>query len=102
VYISGTASIDNKGNVVSPASVLKQIERTVENVKVLLSEGEVAFDDVLYLIVYVRDIADKSVIENYFKYNFPEIPKLFVRAPVCRPKWLVEIECMAIKEIENS
>jgi hypothetical protein len=30
--------------------------------------------------------------------RFPEHPKVFLLAPVCRPGWLVEMECMAVKQ----
>jgi site-specific DNA-cytosine methylase len=33
--------------------------------------------------------------------RFPNIPKVYLQAPVCRPGWLVEMECMAVKAIHN-
>lgn len=96
VFISGTASIDNKGNVLYEGDIIKQTERMMENVQVLLSEAGAGFSDVRYIIVYLRDIADYSVVRQLFVSRFGEaLPFVFLQAPVCRPKWLIEMECVA-------
>lgn len=101
VFISGTASIDNKGEIVHPGDIGRQTLRMWENVEVLLAEAECTFDDVMHMIVYLRDIADYEQVSLIFHERFPEHPKVFVWAPVCRPGWLVEMECMAVKPIVN-
>lgn len=101
VFISGTASIDNKGEIVHPGDIGRQTLRMLENVEVLLAEAECTFDDVMHMIVYLRDIADHAQVSSMFRERFPEHPKVFVWAPVCRPGWLVEMECMAVRQIEN-
>ena len=100
-FISGTASINHKGEILFKGDVLKQSERACENVEALLTEAECSYDDVMHLIVYMRDIADYTKVNSYFEERFPSIPKVYVLAPVCRPGWLVEIECMAIKDNKN-
>jgi len=32
-----------------------------------------------------------------FAQRFPDIPVVITLAPVCRPTWLIEMECMAIR-----
>ncbi|MDR1357223.1 MAG: hypothetical protein LBJ58_06095, partial [Tannerellaceae bacterium] len=58
VFVSGTASIDNKGQIVHPLDIAGQTARTLENVSVLLAEGGCGMDDVAQMIVYLRDTAD--------------------------------------------
>ncbi|MDR2037281.1 MAG: hypothetical protein LBQ60_05100 [Bacteroidales bacterium] len=101
VFISGTASIDNEGEVVHPMDVRKQTERTMENIQALLSEAEVTMQQIAHMIVYLRDIADYAVVKDYMYHYYPDIPKVMVWAPVCRPGWLIEVECMAIKAISS-
>lgn len=101
VFISGTASIDNKGNVLHVGDIRRQTERMWENVDVLLSEAECGFEDVGQMIVYLRDVADYAVVNEMFEKRFPGIPRVIVHAPVCRPGWLIEMECMATKEVKN-
>lgn len=101
VFISGTASIDNKGNVLHVGDIRKQTERMWENVEALLNEAECSFDDVGQMIVYLRDTADYAVVNRMFEERFPGVPKVIVHAPVCRPGWLIEMECMATKAVQN-
>jgi enamine deaminase RidA (YjgF/YER057c/UK114 family) len=101
VYISGTASINNKGQVVHPGDIRKQTLRMWENVETLLAEAECSFDHVGHLIVYLRDIADYIVVKEMFEERFPDIPKVYLLAPVCRPGWLIEMECMAVKAMKE-
>ena len=99
IFISGTASIDNKGEILHPGDVRRQTERMWENVEVLLAEAGAAYDDVAQMIVYLRDIADYQVVRKMYEERFPNHPKVFLWAPVCRPGWLVEMECIAVKGI---
>ena len=99
VFISGTASINNKGEVMYPKDIVKQTHRMWENVEALLKEADCSFDDVSEMVVYLRDMADYDLVCKLFKERFPEKPYVIVQAPVCRPTWLVEMECTAIKAI---
>ena len=101
VFISGTASINNKGEVVYPGDVRKQTNRMWENVEALLKEAECSFDDVSQAIIYLRDPADYTIVKELFDNNFPHLPHVMVHAPVCRPKWLIEMECIAVKSDKN-
>ncbi len=99
VFISGTASINNKGEIVHPGDIRKQTLRMWENVETLLKEAECTFDHVCHLLVYLRDVADYTVVKEMFEERFPNTPKVFLLAPVCRPGWLIEMECMAVKDV---
>ena len=101
VYISGTASINNKGEVMHVGNVQQQTLRMWENVETLLNEGGMSYDDVMQIIVYLRDSADYEMVKRMFEQKFPHIPTVFTLAPVCRPTWLIEMECMAVKKAKN-
>ena len=98
LFISGTASIDCHGEVVHVGDVVAQTHRMWENVEALLHEGGAAFTDVMQMIVYLRDIADYTVVSEMFRQRFPDVPCIITLAPVCRPAWLIEMECVAVKE----
>lgn len=102
VYISGTASINNRGEVVHVGDVAQQTLRMWENVETLLAEAGCSYDDVAHMIVYLRDTADYAVVKQFYDERFPDKPKVFLLAPVCRSGWLVEMECMAIKDTQSS
>ena len=101
VFISGTASINNKGEVVHVGDIVLQTQRMWENVEALLKEGETSWEDVMQIVVYLRDTADYEVVRQLFAERFPHIPTVITLAPVCRPTWLVEMECIAVKEKVN-
>jgi Putative translation initiation inhibitor, yjgF family len=101
VYISGTASINNKGEIMYPKDIRKQTQRMWENVETLLAEANCSYEDVGYMIVYLRDLADYQVVRNLFEERFSGMPYVIVHAPVCRSGWLVEMECMAVRKTDN-
>ncbi|MCF0194084.1 MAG: hypothetical protein HUK00_02750 [Bacteroidaceae bacterium] len=96
VMISGTASIDNRGAVVHMGDIRRQTERMAENVEALLKEGGCGWGDVQMMIVYLRDISDRDVVMKWFGERFGNVPRVFVYGRVCRPGWLIEMECMAV------
>jgi len=101
VIVSGTASINNRGEIVAPGDVTGQAQRMLENVEALLTEAGATFDDVMQLIIYLRDIADYSTVNAFFRERFETIPQVIVLAPVCRTGWLIEMECIAVKKNKN-
>ena len=101
VFISGTASIDNKGNVLYIGDIVRQTHRMWENVETLLREADTSFDDVMQIVVYLRDTADYRTVQRMFSERFPHIPTVIALAPVCRPTWLIEMECIAVKQRDN-
>ena len=96
-FISGTASIDCHGEVINVGDVTKQAERLLENIEALLADGGATMDDVKYFIIYLRDLADASAIDAYMQQAYPQVPRIITHAKVCRPAWLVEMECIAEK-----
>ncbi len=96
LIISGTASIDHRGEVLHVGDIERQTLRMWENVEALLSEGGGRFSDVMQIVVYLRDISDYDVVSRMFRERLPEIPTVFTLAPVCRPSWLIEMECIAV------
>ena len=99
VFISGTASIDNKGNVMHVGDIDRQLERACENVEALLAEAECGSEDIAQMIVYLRDIADYALVLRRYEEKYPNVPKAIVYAPVCRPSWLIEMECIAVRKV---
>ena len=84
-----------------PKDIVKQTHRMWENVEALLAEAECTYDDVSEMVVYLRDIADYELVKEMYEERFKDKPYVIVLAPVCRPGWLVEMECMAVKAVNN-
>lgn len=102
VFISGTASIDSSGRVVHEGDPVRQTQRMLENVGALLTEADAGFGDIACSIVYLRDFADFRKVQSVISRMYPELSPLYVLAPVCRPAWLVEMECLAVVPAASS
>ena len=101
IYISGTASINNKGEVMHVGDINQQTLRMWENVEKLLEEGGMSYEDVMQIVVYLRDSSDYETVKQMFDKKFPNMPLVITLAPVCRPTWLIEMECIAVKKACN-
>jgi len=101
ILISGTASIDKAGEIVHRCELTQQLDRTIENVQALLHNAGAVLQDVCMFIVYLRDPSDLHTAEQIMADRFGPAPFVVVHAPVCRPGWLVEIECQAITSNAN-
>ncbi|MBL4560461.1 MAG: hypothetical protein COC06_10925 [Bacteroidales bacterium] len=101
IFISGTASIDNKGEVVHVGDVYQQMDRVIENIDALLKDTNAGLDDLAKIIVYLRDQGDHQIVDQYIRNRFKGLPYVIVWAPVCRPGWLIEIEGIALTTNSN-
>ncbi|MEO8616939.1 MAG: Rid family hydrolase [Luteolibacter sp.] len=96
VYVSGTASIDHTGRMLFEGDVVRQLDRTLENIEALLKNVSANLGDLAMIIVYLRDPADGAAVDAALNEKMGTIPYVLVQAPVCRPVWLIEIEGIAI------
>ena len=96
-FISGTASIDKYGEVMYLCDVAMQTRRLLDNIEALLAEGDGKLSDIKLATLYLRDVADADIVRNIiFERIGKTLPLVTVKAPVCRPTWLVEMECIAV------
>ena len=102
-FISGTASIDKEGNVLHPGDVRLQTRRLLENIRALLAEGGGEMSDIKWGTLYLRDNCDAGIaLEEIARAGISaDIPLVVLKAPVCRPAWLVEMECVAVRKENN-
>ncbi len=95
IFISGTASIDKYGKAMYVGDIQMQMARLLENISALLHDGGATMNDVRYFFVYLRDPSDRDVAEAFLQKAYPNIPHVLLHGKVCRPEWLVEMECIA-------
>ena len=96
-FISGTASIDHQGKVLYLQDVKKQTVRMLDNIEALLKEGDATLDDIKICTLYLRDLADAQAVQQIIIERLNRtLPLVTLKAPVCRPTWLVEMECIAV------
>jgi 2-iminobutanoate/2-iminopropanoate deaminase len=98
LYISGMLPTGADGELVGAGDVIAQSEQVLDNVGAVLSAAGVTFDDVVRVGVYVRDMADRELINTvrrrYFGDARPASTLVEVSA-LAHPAALVEIEAVA-------
>ncbi|MFC1467213.1 Rid family hydrolase [Verrucomicrobiota bacterium] len=98
IYISGTASIEPKGETVHLDDSEAQIALTMEVVKALLNSRDMDWSDVTRGIAYFKNSNDLKIYQEFCeKHDIPEFPLAISHADVCRHNLLFEIEIDATK-----
>ena len=103
LLISGTASIDEKGETVHVGNFRAQMRRTLKNITALLAAEGSTWKDIVRTTCYLRDI-DRDYAEfneertTFFKeQGLDPLPaSTGIQAKLCRPELLVEIEAIAM------
>lgn len=99
LYISGMLPVNANGELVGPGDVVRQSEQVLDNVGAVLRATGATFDDVVRVGVYVRDMADRELVNTvrrrYFGAARPASTLVEVSA-LANPDALVEIEAVAL------
>ena len=98
VFTSGQVSVDGDGNLVGEADIAAQTKQVLQNLQGVLEEGGATIEDVMKTTVYLADIGDfagmNEVYRAFFDGNLPG--RTTVQAALASPKFLVEIEAIAV------
>lgn len=104
LFISGTASIDEKGKTFLKGDFFGQTKRTFDNISALLKSEKATWHDVVQTRCYLknmRNYQEFNLFRNWFfrtKRIKPFPASVCIEANLCRPDLLVEIEAIAILE----
>ncbi|MFY9116109.1 MAG: Rid family hydrolase [Bacteroidales bacterium] len=99
VYVHGVAGVDEKGLLEEPHNLRAQTFRMWGNAEAALGQAKATWQDVISIIVYVRNKEDYSLVKGFFLSRFPNIPCIILAGKPCHPTWLIAMECMAICRI---
>lgn len=98
LYISGTASINNKGETVYINNPKRQIAQTIKSVEMLLKTKGSKINDIVTATIYCKN---KKVYKEFRKFiknsNVKNTPFIPVYADICRDNLLFEIDAIAVK-----
>ncbi len=97
-FVSGTASIDDRGEVLHTGDAARQTMRILENIRALLADDWADMGQIGSALVYLRNPEDTAAVRTVLDRELPCLDYLLLHAPVCRPDWLVEIECVAVRK----
>ena len=98
LFISGTASVDERGETIHVNDIRKQVERMLLNVRELLKPHGATFADVAQVITYLKSREHLDLfLKIWEEWGLAGLPNSFVEAGVCRPDLLCELEAIAIR-----
>lgn len=99
LYISGMLPVNADGELVGTGDVVRQSEQVLDNVGAVLQAIGATFGDVVRVGVYVRDMADRELINTVRRRYFGDARSastLVEVSALANPDALVEIEAVAL------
>lgn len=100
LFISGQASIDEKGNLVGKGDIKAQTRQTLENMKSVLNQMGAGMDDVVKVTVFVTDMSTFNEVhevrrEFFSRENYPASTIVEINR-LANDDLLIEIEAIAV------
>ncbi len=100
IYVSGFPPFDPETSEVVNASIERQTELVLEQMKLCLETAGSSLSNVLKCNVYFTSVEKFAAVNEVYKRYFPENPP--ARIFVCVPAWPghfdIEIDCVAMIE----
>jgi enamine deaminase RidA (YjgF/YER057c/UK114 family) len=97
LFISGTASIDERGVTVHLGDTRKQMERMLLNIRELLAAQGASFANLVQAASFLKRAEYLELYELVLEeWGISKLPNTFVEAGVCRPELLCEMEAVAV------
>lgn len=99
LFLSSQVSADLTTGKILPGTIAEQMARAMENIKFLLESCGSRMDDVVKVVIYMRNVNDRSAINDIFRQYFTagqEPAKISVQAPSPIAGIDVEIEATAV------
>ncbi len=107
LFISGTASVNDRGESIHPGDIKAQTRRTFENITALLESEGADWHDIVRTTCYLADFRhydEFNIVRNEF-YEQQQLDPLpastCIEARICRPELMVEIEAIAVIQKDN-
>lgn len=97
VYVSGMLAMDQTGQSIVVGDAAEQTRVVLEAVKAVVEQAGGTMADVVYSMIFLKDLADYAAMNAVYKEFFPSEPpaRFCVKADLVRPEFLVEITCIA-------
>ena len=98
VFTAGQVSVDKDNQVVGEGDIRAQTRQVLKNIEAVLREGGATFADVMKTTVYLTDIKNFAAMNEVYAEVFgsDKPGRTTVEAKLASPKFLVEIEAIAV------
>lgn len=98
VYISGTLSLNGKGEVVGLGDVSAQTEQVLQNIRDVLETSGGGLQDIVMTNIFLTDFSNYEAMNKVYGKYFGENPpaRYCVKCELVKPEFLVEIAAVAV------
>jgi len=98
VHVSGTASLDGNGRSLHGEHASAQCAETLLGVGAVLEQASMSLADIKQATLFCKDDRTFAACQQVLRLlEVPAFPTVAVRADVCRPELLVEMEVIACR-----
>lgn len=99
IFVSGTASIDEKGETVYIGDFSSQVKHTIEVLDALIHSEGSSFSDLCEATVFLKKKSDFSLYQKTAEsLGLSTIPAVYLVADVCRDELLFELDAAFVTE----
>jgi 2-iminobutanoate/2-iminopropanoate deaminase len=99
LFISGMIATDASGQLIGAGDIVAQTEQVFKNIELVLGRLGASLDDVVKVVVYLTDVADRGAVNTVraqrFGHSRPTSTLIQVAA-LAQPEARVEIEVVAL------
>jgi reactive intermediate/imine deaminase len=100
LFTAGQVALDIQGKVIGKGDIEAQTEHIMENLKNILNEAEMDFNDIIKVNMYLVNMDDLpkvlTIRNRYFSPNKPAATGIGI-ASLVKPELMIEIEIIAAK-----
>lgn len=99
LYIAGQLPIDPQtGSLVGDGDVRAQTERVMDNIRAILQEGGMGFNDLVKVGIFLANFDDFGVVNEVYGSRFSDTPpaRTTVQAANFPMGFLIEIDAIAV------
>ena len=99
VFISGQVGINPTTSIPAGDNVVDQTRRTMENIKLVLGDLGLGFDDIVKTTIFLTDMADFPLVNDVYASYMGDAPpaRSTIQAGALPGGFLVEIEVIAAR-----
>ena len=101
IFVTGQLAMGNDGIPLAPKNIKKQTEIVFEHIKKILQEANATIDDIVKVVIYVKDInnfSKVSAIRNKYLKNCKPASTFIEVSRFAKEGCDIEIEAIAIKK----
>lgn len=95
MYISGTSSVDKKGNSIFQKDYKNNVAYVTDCVNHLLIKGDMSFEKILTAYIYSKNEKILKEFQKLYTLKKWKFPYNYMITNICRDNFLFEMECIA-------